>query len=58
MIYQFYQRQVFPHLLNQVMQTSSLMDKRRELLLPIEGEVLEIDYRAEDADGTGTKAQS
>ena len=30
----------------------------RELLLPIEGEVLEIGYRAEDADGTGTKAQS
>ena len=58
MIYQFYQRRVFPHLLNQVMQTSSLMDKRRELLLPIEGEVLEIGYRAEDADGTGTKAQS
>ena len=58
MIYQFYQRQVFPLLLNLVMQTSSLMDKRRELLLPIEGEVLEIGYRAEDADGTGTKAQS
>ena len=44
MIYQFYQRQVFPYLLNQVMQTSSLMDKRRELLLPIEGEVLEIGF--------------
>ena len=44
MIYQFYQRQVFPHLLNQVMQTTSLMDKRRELLLPIEGEVLEIGF--------------
>ena len=55
MIYQFYQRRVFPHLLNQVMQTASLMDKRRELLLPIEGEVLEIGYRAEDADGTGKK---
>ena len=44
MIYQIYQRQVFPHLLNQVMQTASLMDKRRELLLPIEGEVLEIGF--------------
>ena len=44
MIYQFYQRQVFPYLLNQVMQTASLMDKRRELLLPIEGEVLEIGF--------------
>ena len=41
MIYQFYQRRIFPHLLNQVMQTASLMDKRRELLVPIEGEVLE-----------------
>ena len=57
MIYQFYQRRVFPHLLNQVMQTASLMDKRRELLLPIEGEVLEIGYRTKDADGTGTKTQ-
>ena len=57
MIYQFYQSRVLPHLLNQVMQTASLMDKRRELLLPIEGEVLEIGYRAEDADGTGTKTQ-
>ena len=44
MIYQFYQLQFFPHLLNQVMQTASLMDKRRELLLPIEGEVLEIGF--------------
>ena len=44
MIYQFYQRQVFPYLLNQVMQTASLMDKRRELRLPIEGEVLEIGF--------------
>ena len=44
MIYQFYQRRVFPHLLNQVMQTASLMDKRRELLVPIEGEVLEIGF--------------
>ena len=44
MIYQFNQRRVFPHLLNQVMQTASLMDKRRELLLPIEGEVLEIGF--------------
>ena len=44
MIYQFYQRQVFPYLLDQVMQTASLMDKRRELLLPIEGEVLEIGF--------------
>ena len=44
MIYQFYQRRVFPHLLNQFIQTASLMDKRRELLLPIEGEVLEIGF--------------
>lgn len=44
MIYQFYQRHIFPHLLNQVMQTASLMDRRRELLLPLEGEVLEIGF--------------
>ena len=44
MIYQFYQRRIIPHLLNQVMQTASLMDKRRELLVPIEGEVLEIGF--------------
>lgn len=50
MIYQFYQSRVFPHLLNQVMQTASLMDKRRELLLPIYGEVLEIGF------GTGLNA--
>jgi hypothetical protein len=28
------------------MQTASLMDKRRELLVPIEGEVLEIGKKA------------
>lgn len=44
MLYQFYQQQIFPHLLNQVMQTASLMDKRRELLLPVAGEVLEIGF--------------
>jgi ubiquinone/menaquinone biosynthesis C-methylase UbiE len=44
MIYKFYQQHIFPHLLNQVMQTPSLMDQRRELLLPIAGEVLEIGF--------------
>ncbi len=44
MIYKFYQQHIFPHLLNQVMQTPSLMDKRRELLLPLSGEVLEIGF--------------
>ena len=44
MIYKFYQQHIFPHLLNQVMQTPSLMDQRRELLLPISGEVLEIGF--------------
>ena len=44
MIYKFYQQRIFPHLLNQVMQTPSLMDKRRELLLPISGEALEIGF--------------
>ena len=44
MLYQFYQRRVFPLLLNQVMQTASFMDKRRELLLPVHGDVLEIGF--------------
>lgn len=44
MLYQFYQQQIFPHLLNQVMKTASLMDKRRELLLPVAGDVLEIGF--------------
>ena len=44
MIYKFYQQHIFPHLLNQVMQTPSLMEQRRELLLPISGEVLEIGF--------------
>ena len=44
MIYKFYQQHIFPHLLNQVMQTPSLMDLRRELLLNISGEVLEIGF--------------
>ena len=44
MIYKFYQQYIFPHLLNQVMQTASLMDKRRELLLAVSGEALEIGF--------------
>lgn len=44
MIYKFYQQHIFPHILNQVMQAPSLMDKRRELLLPLSGEVLEIGF--------------
>ena len=44
MLYQLYQQHIFPHLLNQVMQTPSLMDLRRELLLTISGEVLEIGF--------------
>lgn len=43
-MFQFYQRRVFPLLLNQVMQIPSLMDMRRELMLPITGEVLEIGF--------------
>ena len=42
MLYKLYQKHIFPHLLNQVMQTASLMDLRRELLLGVSGEVLEI----------------
>ena len=44
MLYKLYQKRIFPHLLNQVMQTPSLMDSRRELLLPIQGDVLEIGF--------------
>ena len=40
----FFQKHIFPHLLNQVMQTPSLMDLRRELLLSVSGEVLEIGF--------------
>ena len=44
MLYKLYQQHIFPHLLNQVMQTPSLMDLRRQLLLDIFGEVLEIGF--------------
>lgn len=44
MLYKLYQKRIFPHLLNQVMQTPSLMDSRRDLLLPIQGDVLEIGF--------------
>ncbi len=43
-MFKFYQQQIFPHILNQVMQTPSLMDARRELLNPIEQECLEIGF--------------
>ena len=42
--YQYYQQHIFPHLLDQVMKTASLMDARRELLLPISDECLEIGF--------------
>ena len=44
MLFRLYQKHIFPHLLNQVMQTPSLMDLRRELLLGMSGEVLEIGF--------------
>ena len=44
MLYRLYQKHIFPHLLNQVMQTPSLMDLRRELLLGVSSEVLEIGF--------------
>ncbi|MFW1983805.1 class I SAM-dependent methyltransferase [Acinetobacter guillouiae] len=44
MIYKFYQQRIFPHLLNQVMQTPSMMDGRAELLGKVRGEVLEIGF--------------
>jgi ubiquinone/menaquinone biosynthesis C-methylase UbiE len=44
MLYKFYQQHIFPHVLNQVMQTPALMDLRRELLQSVHGEVLEIGF--------------
>lgn len=44
MIYKFYQQRIFPHLLNQIMQTPSMMDGRAELLRKVHGEVLEIGF--------------
>ena len=44
MLSKLYQQHIFPQLLNQVMQTPALMDLRRALLLPIQGEVLEIGF--------------
>lgn len=44
MLYKIYQQHIFPHLLNQVMQTPALMDLRRELLLGVSNEVLEIGF--------------
>lgn len=44
MIYKFYQQRIFPHLLNKVMQTPSMMDARAELLRKVKGQVLEIGF--------------
>lgn len=44
MIYKFYQQRIFPHLLNQIMQTPSMMDARAELLRKVKGQVLEIGF--------------
>ncbi len=44
MIYKFYQQRIFPHLLNQIMQTPSMMDGRAELLRKVHGDVLEIGF--------------
>ena len=44
MIYKYYQQHIFPHILNQVMQTPSLMESRATLLKNIQGDVLEIGF--------------
>lgn len=44
MIYKYYQQRIFPHLLNQVMQTPCMMEGRAELIKKIRGEVLEIGF--------------
>jgi SAM-dependent methyltransferase len=43
-MFKFYNQYIFPPILNQVMQTPSLMDARRELLLAVHGDVLEIGF--------------
>lgn len=44
MIYKFYQQRIFPHLLNQVMKTPSMMQARAELLRKVHGSALEIGF--------------
>ena len=44
MIFKFYNKHIFPHLLNQVMQTPSLMEARGELLRSISGNCLEVGF--------------
>lgn len=44
MIYKFYQQRIFPHLLNQIMQTPSMMEGRAELLRKVSGDILEIGF--------------
>ncbi|MDR0236951.1 class I SAM-dependent methyltransferase [Acinetobacter sp.] len=44
MLYKYYQQRIFPHLLNQVMQTPSMMEGRAELIQKVRGEVLEIGF--------------
>lgn len=44
MIFKLYTKHIFPHLLNQVMQTPSLMDARCELLTPLQGSCLEVGF--------------
>ena len=44
MIFKLYNKHIFPHLLNQVMQTPSLMQARGQLLHKIQGTCLEIGF--------------
>ena len=44
MLYRLYQQHIFPHVLNHVMQTPSLIQQRERLLAPIRGQVLEIGF--------------
>lgn len=44
MIFKLYNKHIFPHLLNQVMQTPSLMQARGQLLTTIKGDCLEIGF--------------
>lgn len=44
MIFKIYQQHIFPHLLNQVMQSPSLMQARGQLLSGVKGDCLEIGF--------------
>lgn len=43
-MFKFYNQSIFPPILNQIMQTPSLMEARRDLIQPLHDDVLEIGF--------------